>query len=114
MPADDVEPPNLSDVEDSRATVDDWPVATSRPRARPDLSTVQLDDNVAIYDEVGQVLVLLNTTAAAVLERCDGNTSFQAIVDELADYYDMEREVLREDAWNTLRKFASMQLVTDE
>jgi hypothetical protein len=74
---------------------------------------VELDDNVAIYDEVGQVLVLLNASAFAVLESCDGMTPFTRIVAELADQHGAEYQEVREDAWRTLRKLASMGLVAD-
>ena len=38
-------------------------------------AAVELDDNVALYDDVGQLLILLNMSAAAVWERCDGTRS---------------------------------------
>jgi hypothetical protein len=91
----------------------EWPTDRSLPRARPDLSFVPLDDNVAIYDEVGQVLVMLNSSAAAVLERCDGTTTFELLVAGLAVDHAADPQVIRRDTWLTLRKFASMGLVAD-
>jgi hypothetical protein len=92
---------------------EEWPDAASRPKARPDLSFVELDDNVAVYDEVGQVLVMLNLSACAILQASDGRTTFEAIVTQLADDYDSDLEALREDVWRTLRKLSNMGLVTD-
>jgi hypothetical protein len=85
----------------------------SRPLARADISTVPLDDNIAIYDEVGHVLVLLNSSAFAVLECCDGSTPFKNIVGTLAERYATDLEIVSEDVWRTLRKLASMGLVAD-
>jgi hypothetical protein len=96
-----------------RPALREWPTAMSLPRSRPDLSTVALDDNIAIYDELGQVLVLLNVSAFAVLEACDGMTPFKRIVADLAAQHGAEYDVVREDVWRTLRKLASMGLVAD-
>ena len=50
------------------------------PTRRAGASTVELDDNVAVYDDVGQLLILLNTSAAAVWEHCDGATTVDDMV----------------------------------
>ena len=81
--------------------------------ARPDLSAVPLDDNVAIYDEVGQALVMLNLSASAVLERCDGATTFEAMVRDLAEHHKEDVDTVREDVRYTLRKLASIGLVAE-
>jgi len=85
----------------------------SLPLSRSDISTVELDDNIAIYDEVGRVLVLLNVSAFAVLESCDGATPFKKIVADLAHRYETDLDLVREDVWRTVRKLASMGLVSD-
>jgi Coenzyme PQQ synthesis protein D (PqqD) len=90
-----------------------WPFKTSLPLARADISTVELDDNVAIYDDQGRVLVLLNSTAHAVLERSDGRTPFEQIVLDLADLYDEQLDLIADDVGKTLRKLVSMGLVAD-
>jgi hypothetical protein len=114
-PEGDSQVPEISGEAPDRdgATLEEWPTDTSRPRSRPDISTVELDDNIAIYDEVGQVLVLLNASAFAVLESCDGMTPFTRIVAELADHHGAEYQEVRDDAWRTVRKLASMGLVAD-
>jgi hypothetical protein len=90
-----------------------WPTARSMPLARPGLSAVPLDENVAIYDEIGQVLVMLNQSASAVLERCDGATTFEKIVSDLAQHHSEDVDTVREDVWHTLRKLASIGLVAE-
>jgi hypothetical protein len=74
---------------------------------------MQLDDNVAIYDEVGQVLVMLNATASAVLDCCDGSTTFDAMVTQLAQLHSTSVDSIREDVRRTLRKLASLGLVSE-
>jgi hypothetical protein len=74
---------------------------------------VPLDENVAIYDEVGQVLIMLNPTAAAVLERCDGAATFEMIVNSLAADHDEDVDTVRQDVWHTMRKLASIGLVVE-
>ena len=40
----------------------DWPTGDTRPRRREGASAVELDDNLALYDDVGQLLILLNAS----------------------------------------------------
>jgi hypothetical protein len=92
---------------------DEWPVAQSRPRRRDGASAVPLDDNLAVYDEVGQLLILLNVGAAAVWERCDGATTFGDIASDLIRAHTGDAEAIAQDAWLTVRKLAEMGLVSD-
>jgi hypothetical protein len=91
----------------------EWPFNDSLPVSRPDLSRVPLDENVAIYDEVGHLLIMLNSSALAVLDFCDGASTFEQIVEELAAQHSGQIEIIRNDAWQTLRKLASLNLVAD-
>ena len=81
--------------------------APSRPARRPGASAVALDDNLAIYDDVGQLLILLNSSAAAVWERCDGSTTVDEMVETLAAAHPDDAAVVGEDVRQTLRKLAS-------
>jgi hypothetical protein len=76
-------------------------------------STVDLDDNVALYDEVGQLLILLNTSAAAVWERCDGATSIDGMVRELAAAHPAEAAEIDGDVRQTVGKLVELGLVVD-
>lgn len=58
-------------------------------------------------------MLMLNATAAAVLEHCDGVTTFDDIVDELAEGHATEADAIRLDVWQTVRKLASLGLVSD-
>jgi Coenzyme PQQ synthesis protein D (PqqD) len=91
----------------------DWPEAGSRPRRREGAAGVPLDDNLAVYDEVGQLLILLNVAAAAVWERCDGTSTFGDITADLARAHTGDAAAIAEDAWVTVRKLAELGLVAD-
>jgi coenzyme PQQ synthesis protein D (PqqD) len=74
---------------------------------------VPLDDNVAVYDEVGHLLILLNVGAAAIWERCDGVATFDEIVAGLAASHHGDVDVIAEDAWHTVRKLTELGLVEE-
>ncbi len=69
----------------------------ARPRRRAGASSVELDDNLAVYDDVGQLLILLNTSAAAVWERCDGVTTVDDMVRALARAHGADADDIAED-----------------
>jgi hypothetical protein len=82
-----------------------------RPRRRPGASSVELDDNIAVYDDVGQLLILLNTSAAAVWERCDGVTTVGDMVCALASAHGAHADDIAEDVERTVAKLAELGLV---
>ena len=92
----------------------DWPQAESVPRRRAGATGVELDDNLAVYDQVGEILILLNPGAAAVWSRCDGATSVAALVADLESTHDNEPDgAIAEDVRRTVRKLADLGLVED-
>jgi hypothetical protein len=73
-----------------------------------------LDDNVAVYDDIGQLLILLNAGAAAVWDRCDGATTFAELARALAQAHTEESaDAIAHDAWQTVRRLADLGLVDD-
>jgi hypothetical protein len=91
----------------------EWPQGASLPLRRDDASAVQLDDNVALYDEVGQLLILLNVSAALVWELCDGSTTVDEMVRQLAAAHPDDARVIGEDVRQTVRKLGDLGLVID-
>ena len=91
----------------------EWPRRGSRPLRREGVSAVVLDDNLALYDEVGQLLILLNISAAEVWELCDGATNVDQMVRQLAEAHPAEAGVIGEDVRQTVRKLADLGLVAD-
>ena len=94
-----------------------WPHGASVPARRAGASAVELDDNVALYDEVGQLLILLNASAAAVWELCDGATTLDVMVRTLAEAHSGDPAAdageIGEDVRQTVRKLADLGLVVD-
>jgi Coenzyme PQQ synthesis protein D (PqqD) len=83
------------------------------PLRRADASTVTLDDNLAVYDDVGQLLILLNTSAAVVWERCDGTTTLDELVRDLAAPFPDDATDIAEDVRQTVAKLRELGLVVD-
>ncbi len=92
----------------------DWPTGDTRPRQREGTSAVELDDNLALYDDVGQLLILLNTSAASVWALCDGVTALDDMVRTLVDSHDDDAELIEVDVHQTVRKLADLGLVVEE
>jgi hypothetical protein len=90
----------------------EWPEGASLP-VRREASAVQLDDNIALYDEAGQLLILLNVSAAVVWDLCDGSTTVDEMVRQLAAAHPDDARVIGEDVRQTVRKLADLGLVTD-
>jgi len=55
-----------------------------RPEMRDELVIGQVDDDVLVYDPVSDRTTLLNWSAAAVLNLCDGERTVAQIVAEMA------------------------------
>jgi Coenzyme PQQ synthesis protein D (PqqD) len=76
---------------------------------------VELDDNVALYDTASQLLIMLNSSAAAIWERCDGATTLDEMVSELSEAHGGDDAgVIAEDVRLTVRKLAELGLVVDD
>lgn len=90
-----------------------WPELASVPSPLPGVPTVMLDGSLALYDEVGHMLILLNSSASAVWERCDGESTFAQIVEDLAGRHSAPSAVVHADAHGTLHKLARLGLVSD-
>ncbi len=91
----------------------DWPTGDSRPRRREGASAVELDDNLALYDDVGQLLILLNASAASVWELCDGVTTLDDMVRTLVDSHDEDAGLIEVDVHQVVRKLTDLGLVVD-
>jgi coenzyme PQQ synthesis protein D (PqqD) len=90
-----------------------WPTPESSPQRRPGVSAVALDDNVALYDDVDQVLILLNPSAAAVWDGCDGTCTLDELVGRLAEAHGEDRGVVGQDVGQTVRKLAELGLLSE-
>jgi hypothetical protein len=89
------------------------PEGASRPLRREDAAAVQLDDNVALYDDAGQLLIMLNSSAAVIWQCCDGTTTVDDMVRELTAAHPDDAAVIGEDVRLTVGKFVELGLVVD-
>jgi hypothetical protein len=89
------------------------PEGASRPLRREGAAAVELDDNVAVYDDVGQLLIMLNSSAAVIWECCDGATTVDDMARELAAAHPDDAAVIGEDVRQTVRKLVELGLVVD-
>lgn len=92
---------------------DEWPQAASVPVRREGASAVELDDNLAVYDDVGQLLILLNSSAGSVWQLCDGSTTVAEMVQVLSEAYPSDASVIADDVRGTLRKLVEIGLVSE-
>lgn len=90
-----------------------WPAGGARPVRREGAAAVVLDDNVALYDDVGQLLIMLNSSAAAIWECCDGTITVDDMVRELSAAHPDDAAVIDEDVRQTVRKLVELGLVVD-
>jgi hypothetical protein len=88
-----------------------WPLAHSCPTRRVGVSAVALDDNVALYDDVGQLLILLNRSAAAVWHSCDGVNTLSEVVEILARAHAESVATVQGDVWATIHKLRELGLL---
>ena len=77
------------------------PVTTAAPNAYPclreDLIIRQVDDDFVIYDPLRDRTLLLNLTAAAVLDHCDGDHTVEEMASEIARIFAVEALDIRAD-----------------
>ncbi len=74
---------------------------------------MELDENVAVYDDVGQLLIMLNSSAAVIWECCDGTTTLDDMVRQLAASHPDHAAEIGEDVRETVRKLCELGLVVD-
>jgi hypothetical protein len=101
MPSETSDTSDPSDLSDGGA----------RPVQRAGASAVELDENLALYDDVGQLLILLNPSAATVWELCDGTRTVDEMIDALAEAHPEEARVIAGDVRQTIRKLVELGLV---
>jgi hypothetical protein len=72
---------------------------------------VELDDNLALYDDVGQLLIMLNSSAALIWESCDGATTVDDMVRRLTVTHAADAAEIAGDVRRTVAKLAELGLV---
>ncbi len=76
-----------------------------RPRSRDDLIFRQVEEDFVVYDPVTDRTALLNLSAAAVLDFCDGGHTAGEIAAEVAAAFGEEERDILADVEATLNDF---------
>lgn len=87
-------------------------VLDRRPLRRSDVWVRQAKRENAIYDPHGGSVHLLNETALAIWQLCDGQTKVEEMVVAICDLTGMHRDVVTEDVDRILTQFGSSGLIT--
>jgi hypothetical protein len=87
------------------------PDALAVPVIRRGVTLVPLDESTALYDEIGQFVVTLNSSASEIWRCCDGSATMEDIVSDIARGYGADEQEVRHDVWATLSKLRSLGLL---
>lgn len=82
------------------------------PRRRPDIDLRRGEDEATVVDEEGRQLGVLDTTATALWELCDGRTTIDEIVTAVCTVWAVEPAVARQDVEAALLKMEGAGLIT--
>jgi hypothetical protein len=85
----------------------------ARPVPVSDLRIEEIDDDICLYrDDIDEVLVL-NATAANVWRLADGRSSVAQMVDALADFYQTTPASIHDDVTSTIADLERRGYLTD-
>jgi pyrroloquinoline quinone biosynthesis protein D len=85
-----------------------------KPRRREDLWLRTVEAESSIFDPQTEHVHLLNETALAIWQICDGQTTAREMVDAICELSGLAEEVVAEDVLRTLRQFTKLGLITWE
>ena len=92
---------------DSQAEV----MIPDRPKLRDDLIFREIEEDFVVYDPVTDQTTLLNISAAAVLDLCDGARTLDDITTEIGRLFQSEREAVGQEVERVLQGMASRGLL---
>jgi Coenzyme PQQ synthesis protein D (PqqD) len=87
------------------------PDAREVPVIRRGVTLVPLAESTALYDEIAQFVVTLNSSASEIWQRCDGSATTEEIVSDIAREYAADEQEVRHDVRATLSELRSLGLV---
>jgi len=83
------------------------------PRLREDVLLREVEDELLLYDPKTGETLLLNNTAAAIVELCDGSTSPVGIVDEIMSVVEVDRAQVEADVQKLINDLEERGLVEE-
>ena len=88
------------------------PSLVARPKQRPGVWRRQTEDEVALYDPENGTVHIVNDTALAIWDLCDGTTTPDEMILAICELFGMHRDVVLEDVQRTLEEFDRAGLVS--
>jgi PqqD family protein of HPr-rel-A system len=82
-----------------------------RPARRADVEIYTRHSGAALYDPVSQMVHVVNHTALAIWQLCDGQTDPDEMVDAVCQLSGLPRDVAAEDIENTLTELDVVGLI---
>jgi PqqD family protein of HPr-rel-A system len=89
-------------------------VTTERPLRRPDVWLRQAEGENVVYDPKTGAVHLLNATALAIWELCDGETTVEEMVSAICGLSGLPRDVVDEDVGRILEEFGQARILVRE
>lgn len=77
----------------------------------PGVTEVEVEGRACLLSPSTREVVLLNQTASDVWYLCDGDLTLDEVVDRLAQAYDTEPSVIRDDVTDAVRRFVDAGLL---
>ena len=85
-----------------------------KPRIREDLTTVELDGEIVIYDERTDEIHHLNPTASVVFSLCDGRSTVREMARDIAQAFGAEADQVEREVRALLREFRKAELLAEK
>ena len=86
----------------------------NRPEMRGDLMIRHVDDEIVAYDPMTDRTSLLNLTAGAILDACDGTRTVAEIAAEVARLFSVKPEEILDQVQESVERFANEGLFAPE
>jgi PqqD family protein of HPr-rel-A system len=86
-------------------------VGHGKPMRRPGVWLRQAGEENAVYDPLSETLHLLNDTALAIWQLCDGETSPEEMVRAICELFGTPEDVVRKDVNRILLEFEAAGIV---
>lgn len=86
-------------------------VAAIKPKARGDLTVVELDGEAVIYDDANSRIHYLNPTATLVFSIFDGTATVRDLAQDIAQVYQVPPDEVEKQVRALLRDFRKANLL---
>lgn len=85
-----------------------------KPKARDDLTVVELDGEAVIYDEGTTEMHHLNPTATIVFGLCDGTATMREIAVDISEAFGVPVQDVESQVRGVIRQFRKVELLEPE